>query len=600
MRKLFIFQLLFVPVLLHAQIFTKVTDADNPIVSAAGAVAGSYSGCAWIDYNQDGNLDLYWVRGGLFKNNGDGNFSKITDSNLKTDAGYGTTWADFNNDGFIDCFISGGNTRGSSLHKNNGDGSFTKIISGPLLDSAELKGWGSAFADINNDAYADIIIAAPFGFAGITDGNKLLLNSGDENFIRIDTSVICTGTAPYTVPSFSDFDMDGDMDCFIGSGPANGTVAPDYLYKNELNETGIVGYFTRIETYPIGTEPVDGQIWNWIDYDNDGDLDAYLTNYVGTSGGVGMVNNLYRNDDGNFIKMTEADAGPIVSDKGLSLASVWEDFDNDGDLDCYVTNDNTAKCKYYQNNNDGTFTSITTEPIVLAAASFYGATAGDYDRDGDIDLFVSATGSAKGLFQNNASANGNSWVNFELEGRGPGIVIGSNRSAIGAKVKVKANINGTDVWQLREVSAQNSFNSMNSFNVEFGFGDATIIDSMIILWPSGVIDSCSGIALNAFYHVTEGFCPAEPLTIQTNNSSLEFSIYPNPAHDLIYVQLGSNLKNADIQITDLTGRIISSTINHSDENTLLFEIETGHVPPGIYCVLINSGSDMSCKLIDIQ
>lgn len=589
------------PFLVRAQIFTKITDTGNPIVAAAGAVSGSYPGCAWIDYNNDGYLDLYWVRGGLFKNNGDGNFTKITDSNLKTDAGYGTTWSDFNNDGWIDCFISGGNSRGSSLHKNNGDGTFTKIVTGPLLDSLALKGWGSAFADINNDTYTDIVIAAPFGFAGITDGNKLLLNQGDENFIRIDTSIICTGTAPFTVPSFSDYDMDGDMDCFIGSGPANGTIAPDYLYKNQFFETGIEGFFTRITTAPIGTESVDGQIWNWIDYDNDGDLDAYLTNYVGLSGGIGMANNLYRNDGGVFLKMSEGDVGPIVSDKGLSLSSVWEDFDNDGDLDCYVTNDGSAKCKYYENNNDGSFTSISTEPIVTATASFYGATAGDYDRDGDIDLFVSATGTAKGLFQNNSSTNGNSWVNFELEGRGPGIVIGSNRSAIGAKVHAKAKINGVDVWQLREISAQNSFNSMNSLHAEFGFGDATIIDSLIIEWPSGLIDACSDIALNAFYHVMEGFCPLEPLDIPAIENLHAISIYPNPANEIIYIEFQKMaVEKMEMELRDMTGRVIYSDIIHHSGDNKLYELQTNDIPAGMYFIGIRSGTEMWSELIEIN
>lgn len=592
MKKLFLINIIFLPILLHAQLFTKVTDTDNPIVSAGSAVTGSYSGCAWIDYNNDGLPDLYWIRGGLFKNLGNGHFEKITDSNLKTDAGYGTTWSDFNNDGWIDCFISGGSSRGSSLHKNNGDGTFTKITSGPLMDSLQLRGWGSAFADINDDGFTDIVIAAPFGFAGITDANKLLLNTGDDNFIRLDTSIICIGTAPYTVPSFSDYDMDGDMDCFIGSGPANGTIAPDYLYRNQSIETGSGGWFTKITTAPIATDPVDGQLWNWIDYDNDGDLDAYLTNYTGTSGGTGMANNLYRNNGGTFTKMSDDEAGPIVSDQGLSLSSVWEDFDNDGDLDCFVTNDGSSKCKYYENNNDGSFTSISTEPVVIATASFYGATAGDYDRDGDVDLFVSATGSGKGLFMNNASGNGNNWVNFSLEGTG------SNRSAIGARINVKAKINGNDVWQLREISSQNSFNSMNSLNVEFGFGDATIIDSLIIYWPSGIIDACSDIELNAFYKVVEGACPSEPLAIQKLNHE-DLKIFPNPADEKLYIKYsGITTSNVTIEIRDITGRLIAYLEKASNDG--LIEIETNNLLPGIYCITIHNGTKNYHELLEIK
>ncbi len=602
MRNFILLQILIVPMLVSGQLFTEITYDTNPIVDHGSAASGAYNGCAWIDYNNDGLLDLFWVRGGLFRNDGEGGFTEITDSHLRTDAGFGNTWADYNNDGFIDCFISGGNTRGSSLHQNNGDGTFTKIYAGPLLDSLALRGWGSAFADFNNDTYPDIVIAAPYGFAGVTDGNKLLMSDGAGSFIRLDTSIICDVTAPYTVPSWSDFDFDGDMDCFIGSGPANGTVAPDYLFKNQLTETGVQGYFTRLIEYPIGTDDVDGQIWNWIDYDNDGDLDAYLTNYIGISGGIGMENNLYRNDEGIFTKMTEAEAGAIVSDQGLSLASVWEDFDNDGDLDCFITNDGAAQCKYYENNNDGSFTTNTTEPIVQTTASFYSASAGDYDRDGDLDLFVSATGSGKALYQNNASDNGNSWVNFNLKGNGPGIIIGSNRSAIGARVRAKAEIGGTDVWQMREVSAQNSFNGMNSLNVEFGFGDATIIDSLIIEWPSGIVDYCTNLPVNNFYEVQETFCPEEILSADMIESVQQIIAMPNPSADLFTIQYTLNSETEiEIYIVDTMGKMIHR-LQHQKETAGIktIQFDASRLSSGIYYFIIKSVAGLHSIKLDVK
>lgn len=590
-RLLFIGWVLLGTLTVKAQLFTKSTDLTDDLVAAAGAPTGAYSGCAWIDYDNDGWLDLYWVRSGLYHNTGTGHFELITNSHLRTDAGFGTTWADFDNDGYIDALITGGNTRGSSLHKNNGDGTFTKVITGVIGDSLSLRGWGAAFADFDNNKYVDIVIAAPFGFAGITDSNKLLSNNGDGSFTRIDSSIICRDFAPFTVPSWSDYDHDGDMDCFIGSGPADGTVAPDYLYKNQLMETGIANYFTKIDTDPIATDLLDGQIWNWIDYDNDGDLDAYLTNYQGTFGGIGMPNNLYRNDDGIFVKMTAADVGTIVSDNGYSLASVWADYDNDGDLDCYVTNDGPARCKYYENVN-GFFTANGTEPLVALSAAYYGATAGDIDRDGDIDLFVSATSTGKSLYINSASTNGNSWAHFKLTGLGNDAVVGSNKSAIGAIVRVKATINLMPVWQMREVSAQNSFNSMNALEVAFGLGNAAQIDSLIIEWPSGIKDICTDLPANQLYEITENNCPEIVGIHQYNELDNNFlKISPNPNNGLFTISFNNAGGNAvTIVISDTAGKKVHETyLVLTSDKLQQKQLDLNFLPQGNYNCTLNFG-----------
>lgn len=587
--------------LMQAQLFTVFESETDDLVNAPGAASGAYNGCSFVDYDNDGWLDLFWVRGGLFRNNGLGGFEKITTSGLRTDAGFGNTWSDFDNDGDIDVFVSGGNTRGSSMHKNNGDGTFTKVTEGILNDSLALKGWGIAFGDYDNNAYTDIVIAAPFGFAGITDGNKLLSNNGTGSFIRIDTSIICQGTAPYTIPSWSDYDHDGDVDCFIGSGPANGTVAVDYLYKNQFKETGIANYFTRITEAPIGTDLVDGQIWNWIDYDNDGDLDAYLTNYLGVSLGLGMPNNLYRNDAGTFIKMTAAEVGPIVSDIGLSLGSVWEDFDNDGDLDCFVTKDGPAYCTYYENNN-GVFTGITSEPITDFYASHYGATTGDFDKDGDVDLFVSATNPGKKLFINSASENGNKWINIELKGVGATLIAGSNFSAIGAIVRIKANIHGETKWQMRELSAQNSFNSMLSLQAEFGLGDAASIDSLIVEWPSGIIDYCGSLSANHFYTMFEGACPEDIVSINNTTNNISFSLSHNPVSDRLTVLFEvSEQTPVTISITDSAGKnVVHQSYANLPSGENMINLQLNNLAAGVYYCNIVQGQQHATKLFTKQ
>ncbi|MEO6168034.1 MAG: VCBS repeat-containing protein, partial [Chitinophagales bacterium] len=251
-----------------AQPFSKITDPDNPIFS--DTPENFYQGASWIDYDNDGKLDLFVVKKALYHNEGNGNFTKVTNSGLNTSAGLGNSWADYDNDGDLDCFISGGNSRGSSLFDNNGDGTFTRNLSGPLADSLALRAWSCAWGDYDNDAFTDVILAAPLNFIGVTDNNKFLHNLANGTFERLDTSIVCQEPGPYTIASWSDYDDDGDIDLFIGSGPVDGTVEPDFLYKNYLSESGI-GYF-RKDIQSQLTQARDGQQWSWIDFDNDGDL----------------------------------------------------------------------------------------------------------------------------------------------------------------------------------------------------------------------------------------------------------------------------------------------------------------------------------------
>jgi hypothetical protein len=454
------------------QTFIKITDPSNPIVNSAGP--SGYSGSSWVDFDNDNDLDLFINNSKLYRNDGNETFVELTTDlgngqNLVT--GNGNSWGDYDNDGDLDCFISSAN---SFLYRNDGNGTFTKITGGDIGDGLANRGWSCAWADFNNDGYLDLAITHPAGFVpgGPAIPNHLFANDGppDYSFTKIDTGAIVTGLAPYTVGTWSDFDQDGDMDYFIGAGPANGTTAPDYLYHNLLKETGNAK-FERIMNGVIATDLQDGQVWNWIDYDNDGDLDAYLTNWGGSLGG--LANRLYRNDAGTYVRV---ETGSIVTDVGISLSSVWGDFDNDGDLDCYVTNDGSQLDRYYQNNANGNFTRIDNLPISEPFAR-RGATAGDYDNDGDLDLL--ALGPAAASLYRNDTQNGNNWVKFKCEGTT------ANRSAIGTRVRVKTVINGQPVWQFREVSAQNTFNGHNSLEIHFGAGDATTIDTLIFHWPSG-------------------------------------------------------------------------------------------------------------------
>ncbi|MBL0048097.1 MAG: VCBS repeat-containing protein [Bacteroidetes bacterium] len=566
-----------------AQIFSKVTSATNPIVS--DPAQSFYNGASWIDFNADGLLDLFVVRGGLYQNVGNGNFTKNTGSGIGLSTGIGNTWADVDNDGDIDCLLSGGNAGGTRLFLNNGNGTFAENTSGVFTNPLKLRGWGSAFGDYNNDGWVDLFIAAPFGFAQISDSCKFLVNNGNGNFARIDTSALTDTLDAYTVPTWSDYDNDGDVDLFIGSGRVNGSLSKDYLFDNKLT-SGNPGYFSRNNTSPLGTDVHDGQVWNWIDFDNDGDLDGFLTNYQGT-GTVGYLNEMYRNDSASFTKLSVADVGAIAGDIGVSLASTWGDFDNDGDLDCIVTNELNQKNTFYKSNirqGSTVFTKITNEPFGLANGNHWCATTGDYDNDGDLDLFISGA-SDKGLYLNSTTQT--DFINIKLVG------INSNKSAIGAKVRVKAR----GFWQLREISAQNTFNGMNMLNAHFGFGNtgplALYIDSILIEWPSGNTDICTNIFANTFYLATEGQCliPIGLEKINSGPAGFQFvSLYPNPVKELLTVNyIASNESSTEINILDASSKLVLSKpiLNgKKGDNSVIFDVK--NLARGVYTLQLKN------------
>jgi hypothetical protein len=480
-----------------AQNFVKETDINNPLVTDEGA--RRYVGVCWVDFDSDGLLDLFLPNTNgsfLYKNWGD-SFAVVPGNAFLSDpATYvGATWGDYDNDGDPDCFVAG--LASGALYRNDGGGNFTKLTESEL-GTGNLAGWSPAWADFDNDSYLDLVITFPAGFMAVPNrSNRLLHNDGPPNFTftQLDTGVVVTGQDPYTSANWSDYDDDGDVDLFIGSGPATTHTAPDNLYMNMLMENGAPG-FERISTSPIATDQADGQIWSWNDYDNDGDLDAYRTNWGGGNPDASVrKNDLYRNDGGTFVAVT---GQQISDDEDISLASVWGDFDNDGDLDCVVANDAGGVSKYYRNNGDGTFTwqilgDLGTE------GSHAGASAGDYDNDGDLDLFCNSNGSNRSFYINILFGS-NGWLKLKLNG------VKSNRSAIGAKVHAKATIDGSPVWLRREIAAQNTFLGHNSETVHFGLGDASVVDSIVIEWPSGEVNYLTDVAPNQTLTVEEQ-CP---------------------------------------------------------------------------------------------
>ncbi|MFC2086509.1 FG-GAP-like repeat-containing protein [Bacteroidota bacterium] len=427
------------------------------------------------------------------------------------------------------------------LYSNNGDGSFTKITTGVVVND----GYGTigTWGDYDNDGDLDLFVA----------GNPALYqNNGDGTFINVTSGDLYNSGISSGGCNWVDYDNDGDLDLFVANGE---NIITNILYRND----GELG-FVQITSGDIVNDLAFSAGGSWGDYNNDGFLDLFVANGFDSD----QSNFLYRNNgDGTFVKIT---SGDIVNDGGCSYGSSWGDMDNDGDLDLFVTNncdDNGQNNFLYSNNGDATFTKITTGGIVNDNNFSLGCAWADYDNDGNLDLFVAVDNGTNNLLYRN-DGNSNNWINIKCVGTV------SNTSAIGAKLRVKANIFGNDVWQMRELSGQTGagLGSQNSLNAEFGLGDATVIDSIIIEWPSDSVDIYTNVPVRQFAVVTENqdidFINLFPVATNDNVST------PEDTSVIIDVLVNDTDINGDtlmVQSIDTTGTI--GTVGIDPGNTTI-------------------------------
>ncbi len=555
-----------------AQSFTKIFD---PISSD-----DNYSeGTTWGDINNDGYLDafvphLYTDRNNIiFVNNGNGSFTRIETGEVVEDPGQssGGIFADFDNDDDLDLFVTNYFELDNFLYLNNGDGTFKKVLNGIIVTDGGFS-FGSSTADFDNDGFLDIYVTnGPFTENGAQ--NYLYRNNGNGLFIKVTQGAIVTSVGHSNSSTWCDYDNDGYIDLFVSNGGAFETFdVRNFLYKNNGD-----GTFTEISSSVSGIEDSFASSGNWGDFDNDGDFDLFVTNYSGNDNII-YVNN----GNGTFSKV---DVGDMSHDGGDTVSSALGDYDNDGDLDIYVTNDFNENNNFYINNGDWTFTKIISGDFVNDGGRSNGATWADYDNDGDLDLFV--PNGQRPQRQNNIlyrnEGNANHWINIKCEG------LTSNRSAIGTKIKAKAIINNTPTWQLRQIAGGTGFNAQNSLNVEFGFGGTTIIDSLIIEWPSGLNETYVNVEVDKFYKAVEGIGLNPVLTgiKEVEEIPIEFKLsqnYPNPFNPETIIKY--EIPFATIVVLDIYNSLGEKVKNVLSEfkNAGSYEVSVNlnGLPTGIY------------------
>ncbi len=466
-------------------------------------------GSAWGDYDNDGDEDIVAVgtyqAHALYRNNGDGTFTDVAEGAGIADprGGWGSLFADYDNDGYLDLYITRGGWSGAAentLYHNNGDGTFSDVTHAAGVADPQSS-FCAAWADYDNDGYLDLYIAD--GVIGDGAANVLYHNNGDGTFTNTAESAGVANTGNSLGTAWGDYDKDGYIDLHVVNfGQSN------VLYRNNGD-----GTFTDVTPVTGMNIPVtDAFVTFFLDVDNDADLDIFISNsgsfqafiagqITGTAPHDGDRQVLYRNNgDGTFTDVTR--------ESGLyqafgAMGANFGDIDSDGYLDIYLATGapqmgRLERDALFRNNGDGTFTDATFAFGLGNIGKGHGVTFGDVDTDGDVDIYVPVGGAFIGdqwhnLFYQNAGT-GNNWLTLKLVG------VKSNRDGIGAKVTLRVG----DGVIYREVSGGCGFGSTNSLSLEIGLKAHPKVDTLEIVWPSGQVDIHRNLSINRKLIITEG------------------------------------------------------------------------------------------------
>jgi hypothetical protein len=482
------------------------------------------------DFNGDGLIDVFTStanprRGAcLFINKGDGTFADRSEKAglARQIAALNCNQADYDNDGDLDVYLMRGgweNAIRPSLLRNDGDGTFTDVTLASGLGTP-IASQSAAWGDYDNDGDLDLFVAgeylplrpdSTFPGASVPDPDprnlcRLYRNNGHGTFTDVALEAGVLNERRAKGAAWGDYDGDGRLDLYVSnSGQEN------RLYHNNGD-----GTFTDLAPELGVTEPIHSFSCWFFDYDNDGRQDLFVNGFKGTLADAirshlgqptqGERPRLYHNEGTAGFRDVTKEAG--LDRVLLVMGSNFGDIDNDGYLDIYL---GTGQPAYFyvmpnvmlKNVEGRRFEDVTTSTGTGHLQKGHGISFADYDRDGDIDVFVSSGGATPGdqahniLFQN--PGHGNRWINVKLVGTR------SNRSAIGAQVRVDLiTASGGLASRYRVIGSGSSFGG-NSLATTIGLGQATSIPTLEVHWPaSGLRQTFHNVPVDRAIEITEG------------------------------------------------------------------------------------------------
>ncbi|MYA72864.1 hypothetical protein F4009_22695 [Candidatus Poribacteria bacterium] len=614
---LIVFFLCFSVSVLAASTFKDVSRTANvyqreaPVDAESGAWWGP--GTAAVDYDNDGCwLDIFVVGDGglpnaLYRNNGDGTFTDVAAEAgiANTPNGRGCVWFDYNNDGFRDLYVTCAGP--NFLFENNGDGTFTDVSTHAGV-ADKKHGTGPVIADYDHDGWLDIYIANWGRAPSLLNPNPapktnvLYRNRGDGTFEAVTKSAGVEDDGIAWGAIFFDYDGDTWADLFVANDHG-----PDKLYRNRRDGTFAdvseqSGIVTEINGRPTGAMGLCVG-----DYDNDADLDFFITNYD--------ADLLWRNNgDGTFTNVAEAVG---VANEGVGWYASFVDYDNDGWRDLYVVNGDvdgsqkTNRNRLYHNQN-GQFVDRADALNVTVDAVARGATSGDFDNDGDVDFYV-VNNTGNTLLQNDLDP---SFGNFKNRRGFPNSknrrikirLIGteSNRDGIGTRVTVKV---GNHV-QTQELICGTGFLGSDSLELEFGFVGLYQSGSITLAWPSGIVETHQfgfGGDVYTFTEAGDVVTAVEPTgklgtTWGKVKAAEVFQNYPNPFNPETWIPY-QLFEASDVQISicSQTGELIRDfNLGHQahGEKILYWDGKNNDgetVASGIYFYKFKAGDTQSVR-----
>ncbi len=604
--------------------FTDVTE-ESGIDHYFQVFQGTFGGgAAVLDFNNDGHEDVFIAGGSgknaLYKNNGDGTFTNVIDeagfTDLDTVVTQGAVCADVNKDGYTDIFIT---TIASVNHDrftaaanflfiNEGNGTFINKTKSFGLNDITFS-TGAAFGDVNLDGFPDLFVGNYFDkfkgrlddYSGVlTEGEQapaadlLYINNQGGSFIEAGQLYGMDHTGLGFGGVFTDYDNDGDLDLMVINDFGN-RATPNLLYRNEYPEKA----FTEVGTAMGFDFAINAMGVGIGDYNLDGWLDYFISNI---SSSPFLENQGQANLP--FLEKTKqlGTSHPTLYTKegqgvpAISWGAIFFDDDNDMDLDLYVANgclnpSILPNPNLFLENINGQFVLNGPSSGLSDPSIGRGSVTFDYDNDGDLDLLVVNQSQYRDpgyvvetqgvrLFRNEAV--GNNWLKVKLLGQT------ADKHGIGSRVEVY--VNGKKL--IREIDGGSSHESQNSSLAHFGLANATQVDSLVVRWMPGAVQTLYEVAANQLIIADQAIVTGleEPLPL------LSVMLYPNPTNSYLKIRTESlqHVEAAYLEVYHLNGQLIDQyKMNREDitDKTILWKVPHA-LPPGVYILKVSIGTEV--------